>query len=307
MRILVTPRSVTKSGHPSLEALKAAGYDVVFCKPGSFPTEDELVELIPGCVGYLAGVEQITARVLDAAVDLKVISRNGTGVDSVDVATAGKKGIKVCRALGSNARGVAELAFAHILSAVRSIPFSDSMLKSCKWERRKGMELEGRTLGIVGCGKIGQLVTGFALAFGMKVRAYDPYFDPGFSPVGDFAYDSIDNIFSGADVISLHCPPSSDGKPLLDAAAIASMKKGVYIINTARGGLFDDDAVLEALKSGQIAGVAIDAFESEPPEDWRLVQDSKVIASPHIGGFTEESVDRAMTVAVDNILSALAV
>ena len=305
MRILVTPRSVTKNGHPSLDAFREAGYEVVYSTPGCFPTEEELLELLPGCVGYLAGVEEISAKVLDAATELKVIGRNGTGVDAVDLDAAERNGIKVCRAQGANARGVAELTFAHILSATRSIAFSDGELKRGNWARRKGIELEGRTLGLVGCGKIGQLVAGFAIGFGMKVIAYDPYPAPDFSPAGDFSFCTLEELLSTADVISLHCPPEPGGKPIIDGDAISSMKKGVIIINTARGSLLNDDAVLEALESGQIAGVTVDAFESEPPADWRLAKDPRVTATPHIGGFTEESVARAMTVAVENILAVL--
>ncbi|HHN47277.1 MAG TPA: oxidoreductase, partial [Planctomycetes bacterium] len=137
-KILVTPRSVTKSGHPSLERLKKAGFEVIFCTPGVQPSEEELLKLLPGCAGMLAGVEPISARVLAAARGLKAISRNGTGVDNVDIPAAEKLGIRVLRAEGANARGVAELALGHILAAVRSIPASDAALKAEKWERFKG-------------------------------------------------------------------------------------------------------------------------------------------------------------------------
>jgi len=305
-KILVTPRSVTKNGHPSLDALKEAGYQVVFSTPGCSPTEKELIELLPGCVGYLAGVEEISAKVLDSAAELKVISRNGTGVDAVDLEAAERNGIKVCRAQGANARGVAELTFAHILTAIRSIAFSNAEMKKGAWTRRKGIELEGKTLGLVGCGKVGQQVAAFAIAFGMKVMAFDPYPDTGFSISGEFQYCSLEELLSGADIISLHCPANPAGRPFVDKALIDLMKDGVYIINTARGSLLDEEAVLEALESGKIAGVTIDAFESEPPQDWRLAQNSRVTATPHIGGFTEESITRAMSVAVGNLLSELA-
>ncbi len=156
MKILITPRSLTRNGHGALDKLEDAGYELVFSTPGAFPSEDELIEKLPGCVGYLAGVEQISAKVLDSATDLKVISRNGTGVDSVDVDAARRNHIEVLRAAGANARGVAELTFGHILAAVRSIPFSDAAMKAQRWERRKGIELAGRTLGLIGCGMIGQ-------------------------------------------------------------------------------------------------------------------------------------------------------
>jgi len=304
MKILVTPRSVTRDGHPALEKLTEAGYELVFSTPGAFPGEDELLELLPGCVGYLAGVEEISSRVLDAAKGLQVISRNGTGVDSIDLGAADRNGIKVLRAVGANARGVAELAMGGIIAAVRSIPFSDAAMKDRKWTRRKGIELSDRTLGLIGCGMIGRLVAGFALAFDMDVIACDPYADMSYKPSKRFAFASIDDVLAGSDIISLHCPPQ-DGGALIDAASIEKMKDGVYIINTARASLIDDRAVLAGLESGKIAGVVVDAFDPEPPADWRLAGHSKVIGTPHIGGFTPESIDRAVSAAVDNLLQAL--
>jgi len=304
MKILVTPRSVTRDGHPALEKLTEAGYELVFSTPGAFPGEDELLELLPGCVGYLAGVEEISSRVLDAAKGLQVISRNGTGVDSIDLGAADRNGIKVLRAVGANARGVAELAMGGIIAAVRSIPFSDAAMKDRKWTRRKGIELSDRTLGLIGCGMIGRLVAGFALAFDMDVIACDPYADMSYKPSKRFAFASIDDVLGGSDIISLHCPPQ-DGGALIDAASIEKMKDGVYIINTARASLIDDRAVLAGLESGKIAGVVVDAFDPEPPADWRLAGHSKVIGTPHIGGFTPESIDRAVSAAVDNLLQAL--
>ncbi|MCX6875274.1 MAG: phosphoglycerate dehydrogenase [Verrucomicrobia bacterium] len=305
MKILVTPRSVTKHGHPALVRLKEAGYEVVFPAPGQSPSESELLTLLPGCVGYLAGVETISARVLNAATDLKVISRNGTGVDNIDAEAARRHGIRICRAEGANARGVAELAFAHLLAAVRQVPLSDSGLKQGKWERRKGLELEGRILGLIGCGMIGRLVTKFALAFDMTVLAYDPHPNRSFKPSEQFSYVSLDEVLTRADIISLHCPLQAGGAAIIDRQAISRMKHGVYVINTARAGLMDAGAVLEAIDSGKIAGVTVDAFESEPPEDWRLVKHERVIGTPHVGGFTDASIDRAISVSIDNLLMAL--
>lgn len=278
---------------------------MVFSRPGSFPSEEELLMLLPGCVGYLAGIEPICARVLDAAKQLRVIGRNGTGIDNIDMDVARRNGLVVCRAEGANARGVAELAFGHILASVRATPWSDHNLKQAKWERSKGLELEGRTLGLIGCGKIGRIVAGFALAFDMEVIAHDLCPENAFSSA-HFSYGTFDEVMARADIISLHCPAMDDGSALVNRRTIALMKRGVYLVNTARAGLMDDDAVLEALDSGQIAGVAIDVFRMEPPEDLRLARHSRVIATPHIGGFTDEGVDRAVTVAVRNMLDALA-
>lgn len=304
-RILVTPRSVTRSGHPSLQKLRDAGFEVVFCTPGKQPDEAELLGLLPGCVGYLAGVEKITAKVLAAATDLRAISRNGTGVDNIDAEAARSRGIALCRAEGANARGVAELTFALMLALARSIPLCDRSLKGGGWERPTGIELSGKTLGLVGCGRIGRLVAGFGLAFDMDVVAYDPMPPaPAFAPSPRFRYDSLDGVLRSADVLSLHAP-AADGKPLIDRAALGNMKRGAFLINTARASLLDDGAVLEALESGRLAGVALDAYDPEPPTDRRLVSHPKVIATPHAGGLTQESVDRAVTVAVDHLLKTL--
>jgi phosphoglycerate dehydrogenase-like enzyme len=305
-KILVTPRSLTRDGHPALDKLKEAGFEVVFCTPGKQPDENELLSLVPGCVGWLAGVERISARVFEAATDLVVIGRNGVGVDKIDLAAAEAAGVKICKAIGANSRGVAELAFASILSLVRAIPFSDARLKAGEWERRKGIELEGRTLGLVGCGRIGKLVAGFGLSFGMKVLAYDPYPDESFAPAGEFSFVDLDRVLAESDVVSLHCPPREDGRPVIDGAAIGKMKEGVYIVNTARAELLDEEAVLEALRSGRIAGIATDVYREEPPTGSALVESDRVIATPHVGGYTRESVARAVGAAVDAIMSELA-
>jgi D-3-phosphoglycerate dehydrogenase / 2-oxoglutarate reductase len=304
-KVLVTPRSVTKSRHPSLAVLQSRGYELVFCSPGKMPSEEELVALVPDCIGYLAGVERIGPRVLDAARRLRVISRNGTGVDNIDLAKAREKNIVICKAEGANSRGVAELAIAHILCAARSIAFSDRSLKAGGWERRKGIELERRTLGLIGCGAIGKLVARLVLGLDMQVLAYDPLPDPAFQPSSAFRYAGLNEVLSTSEVISLHCPGTADAKPLVNVDTIAQMRDGVYIVNTARAGLLDDDAVLAALDSGKIAGLALDVFTEEPPRDRRLVEHPRTVATAHIGGFTVESVDRAVTVAVENLVRAL--
>lgn len=301
-RVLVTPRSVTRAGHPaSLGRLEARGFEVVFCTPGVLPSEDELCRLVPDCVGYLAGVEAITARVLDAAKKLKAISRNGTGVDGIDLDAAKERGIKILRAEGANARGVAELAFSMILALSRGLTVNDRDMKSGGWSRTAGSELDGKTLGLFGFGRIGRLVARFALAFDMRVLVSDPYARGS----EDVAFVAPEEIIRQSDIISFHCPPSAGGRSILDAAAIGKLKPGVLLINTARSGLIDADAVLGALNDGRVGGLGLDVFACEPPTDRRLAEHPKVIATPHIGGFTPESIDRAMTIAVDNLLEAL--
>jgi D-3-phosphoglycerate dehydrogenase / 2-oxoglutarate reductase len=304
-RILVTPRSVTKSGHPALQRLIDAGCEVVCCTPGQQPDEAELLRLLPGCVGYLAGVEKITARVLDAAPALKVISRNGVGVDNVDLDAARRLNVRVCTTPGANARGVAELAVGLMLALARNLPACDRALKDGRWERRSGIELQGRTLGVVGCGQIGRMVAAMGVGIGMRVMGFDVAPDAAFLPGAAFRYAGLDEVLAVAEVVSLHCPPQPDGRPLMDGATLAGLRRGALLVNTARASLVDEEAVLAALSSGQLGGFGTDVYAEEPPRDLRLVRHPQVIATPHAGGFTAESVDRAMNMAVENLLKAL--
>lgn len=303
--VVITPRSLSKGDQPLLKNICDAGFDLVFPSPGTQPTEPELLAVISGAVGYLAGVERISAAVLDRASRLKVISRNGTGIDNIDLKAAKAHRIEIRRAEGANARGVAELAFGHILAAARSIPASDADLKAGGWKREKGFELEGKTLGLLGCGKIGKIVAQFALSFGMKVVAYDLYPDPTFKPSEEFRFATKDEIISESDILSLHCPPSPGGLPILGAPEITALRRGAIVINTARQGLVDEQAMMAALDQGLLKAYTIDAFDKEPPEDRRLLANPHVIATPHIGGFTEESIDRVTEVAVNNLLDVL--
>ena len=304
-KILVTPRSLTRAGHPALNLLKDAGYEVIFSTPGKQPDEAELLGLLPGCVGMLAGVEKISANVLEAAKDLQVISRNGVGIDNIDIDTAERLNIKIMRTIGANARGVAELAIGFLFSGVRFIPYSDMKMKAGEWSRKKGIEINGRTLGLIGCGHVGKIVAQMALGLGMHVIAYDLYPDTSFHPSPNFTFMAFDEVLERSDVLSLHCPAPQNGKPVIDKAAIAAMKKRSYIINTARAALIDEEALLEGLQSGQVAGFATDVYTTEPPEASPLLSHENVITTPHIGGFTTESVDNASRVAVENLLECL--
>jgi D-3-phosphoglycerate dehydrogenase len=304
-QVIVTPRSLSKGGPPLLDRITSAGYGLVFPSPGAQPSEAELEAVIGEAVGYIAGVERIGAAALAKAGKLRVISRNGTGVDNIDLDAAKARGIDVRRAEGANARGVAELAFGHILAAARGIARADSELKAGRWTREKGFELEGKTLGLVGCGKIGKLVARFALAFDMRVLAFDPFPDPAFAPSAAFGYAGLAEVLAAADVVSLHCPPPAGGRPLLDAAALSGLKKGALVVNTARQGLVDEAAMAAALDEGRIGAYTMDAFDEEPPKDWALVRGRRVLATPHVGGFTDESIDRATEAAVANLLEAL--
>ncbi len=305
MKILVTPRSVTRGGHPSLQKIHAAGYEVVCCKAGAQPSEEELRLLLPNCSGYVAGAEPITAYGLETADKLRVISRNGTGVDNIDLAATKARGITVLRAEGANARGVAELTIGQLFALSRGLPAAGAATRSGIWERgAQGIELEGKLLGLLGCGRVGKLVATLAVGCGMEVLAFDTFADPSFV-LNHFRFAPLEEVITRADFLSLHCPPAADGQPLLDPRRLARVKQGAFLINTARYDVFDADAVLAALDTGQLAGLAMDVFDTEPPTDSRLAKHPRTLATPHIGGFTRESIERAMTVAVDNLLTSL--
>jgi len=305
-RILVTPRSLTETGLdnvPELELLRTSRYQLVAAPAGRVPTEEELLELVPGCVGWLAGVERIDVRVLEAAKDLQVISRNGAGIDAIDLEAAERAGVRVERATGANAQGVAELALALALSALRHIPWSAAALRKGDWRRRQGRELQDCVVGVVGLGAIGRRVGGLFGSLGSRVVAYDPFaLAEQDAPI---RLVDLPELLASSDIVSLHAPPPADGRPLLDAARLALIARGAVLINTARAALVDDDAVLAALEDGTLSTYAVDAFDSEPPELNPLLQHERVLATPHIGGYTTGSVRRATALAVENLLAVL--
>jgi D-3-phosphoglycerate dehydrogenase len=302
-KVYITPRSLTKNGHPSFEKLRKAGLELILAKPGEQPTEKEQLEILPDCIAYLAGIEPISAKVLESAKKLKVISRNGVGIENIDLDAAKKHGIKVKIAVGSNAQGVAELAIAFLLSSARKITLCNDNIKKGQWKRELGNEISGKTLGVIGCGNIGKKVTNMALGLNMKVLGYDPYPDTNFKPSINFRFTNIEELFKKSDFISLHFPPGE--KPLINEENLEIMKDGVIIINTARAGVVKKEAILKALESKKVRTFATDVYENEPPEIDGLIKNAYTITTPHIGGYTIESIDRAAEAAVDNILKAL--
>lgn len=302
-RVLITPRSLTEGGLDAvreLDPLRHRGFELVSVQPGRLPTEDELLDVVPGCVAWLAGVERISDRVLRAATDLRVISRNGTGTDSIDMAAAERAGVSVERAAGANAQGVAELTLALTLCALRHVSWTSAALREGRWERSQGSELAGCTVGVVGLGAVGLRVAEVFATLGSDVVAHDPFVSDA-----SLRLVSLDELLATSQVVSLHCPASPDGHALIDASRLAVMARATVLINTARSSLVDDDAVLAALQDGSLAAYAVDAFDSEPPEVTALLRHPHVIATPHLGGYTRASVRRATTQAVDNLLAVL--
>ncbi len=304
-RILVTPRSMTERGLDAVDALApltAAGFELVSGPPGRLPTLADLEQAPRDLVGWLAGVEWVTAAALDLFPDLRVISRNGAGADAVDQAMARARGIEVRTARGANAQGVAELALTQILNGLRNVPAAHAALRDGGWERSLGRELPDITVGLVGYGAIGRLLGGMLVGLGSTVVAHDPY-----SPVGlddPVRRVELDELFEVADAVSLHSPPRPDG-PLVTAGRLARMRPGGVLVNTARASLIDPAAVLAALDAGRLAAYAVDAFDAEPPVPTPLLQHPRTLLTPHLGGYTAASVRRATEQSVANLLAVL--
>ncbi|HET7412073.1 MAG TPA: phosphoglycerate dehydrogenase [Pararhizobium sp.] len=305
-RILITPRSLTAEPPSELGRLRNAGHELVFATSGRMPDEAELLQLVPGVEGWLAGVEPVSPAVIAAADRLRVISRNGSGIDNLPMDLLRARGVHVTRALAANATGVAELALGLVLCGCRQIHEVSHGVRAGQWPRIKGREVEGAVAGIVGAGAIGRKMAGFLASLGAEVLACDPY-RPDLGNLAEAVrYIDLPELLARCEIVSLHCPMPEDGRPLIDAAALSSMPAQAVLINTARAGLVDETALREALDSGRIAVYGTDVFAEEPPALGSLASHPSVIATSHIGGLTGASVRRATKSAVDDLLSHLA-
>jgi D-3-phosphoglycerate dehydrogenase len=269
---------------------------------------DDLLKAIPDYEGLIVrGRTKVTAAVMEAASKLKVIGRAGVGVDNIDLEAAKKHNITVVNAPMSTSIAVAELTFGMLLALAREIPRADAGMKQGKWLKKEleGVELNGKTLGVIGYGRIGVEVGKRAVAFGMNVIAYDPLISEedikqrGAEPV------SIQDLYVWSDVISLHLPLTVQTRDMIGAQAFSEMKAGVRIVCAARGGIIDEAELVKALNSGKVAGAALDVFSVEPPGLTEAISHPRVIATPHVGAQTVEAQGRASEDIAAEVLSAL--
>ncbi len=275
----------------ALEELRGIPQFEVTLKTGM--DEAELVRTIPEYeVVVVRSATKVTRKVIEAAHKLRLIIRAGIGLDNIDVEAAEEKGIEVANTPAATSISVAELTFGLMLAAVRRLGRANLSMKEHKWEKKalSGTELYGKTLGIIGFGRIGQEVAKRGLAFGMKVIAYDVVAVKTDLPVRMVSFDEL---LSSADIITLHLPLTKETKHLISGAEIEKMKNGVIIINAARGGVVDEAALLEGLNKGKVRAASLDVFEKEPPVDFSLIDHPEVFATPHIGAAAEEGQRRA--------------
>lgn len=307
MKILATPTSFLGPANAAARRrLEDFADEVVY--PGNQKplTEEEIIPLLEGVDGYIAGLDLITAPVLQAAPEsLAVISRYGAGVDRVDLPAARARGIVITNTPGTNSTAVAELAFGLILACARNLVRLHADVEAGGWMRSSGMELRGKTLGILGLGAIGKILARFAQGFGMNVKACDPALDTDYCRAQGITPCDRQELLSTADVLSLHLPLSAQTRHIIDREALRSLKPGCILINTARGGLIDEAAAAEALRSGRLGGLGMDAFETEPPGPSPLFGLERTVFTPHTGAHTQEAVAAMGMLAVDNLIAVL--
>ncbi len=250
---------------------------------------------------------KVTAEVLEKADRLKVVARAGVGVDNIDLRTATKRGVKVVNAPAGSTQSVAELTVALMLALARKVPTADRSMKEGRWEkgRLKGVELNGKTLGLVGSGRIGSEVARICQSLGMSAIAYDPYLPKEFASERGIRLTSLDEVLKESDFVSIHAALTDETRHMIGESSLKSMKKTAYLVNCARGAIVDEGALAEALKNGIIAGAGLDVYEKEPPMDSPLLELDNVVLTPHIAASTEEGQRKTGLLAVEQLMKAL--
>jgi len=301
-KLVISTSSFDVDNNSCLQHLINSGMHIVGNSYKRKLTENEIIELLgKDTIGMIAGIEPLTERVFASAKGLKVVSRCGAGLDSVDLTAAKLRDISVFNTPEAPAQAVAELTMGLMLAALRRICQTDRLLRATEWPRMQGQLLAAQIVGIIGLGHIGRRVARLCQAFDARVVAHDPYIDPASHGVESV---SLEKLLAEANVISLHLPYGTDTHHLLDAKIFARMKPGTIIINAARGGLIDETALDEALISGHLGMAALDVFEQEPYHG-PLIENDKVILTSHIGSLARESRKRMEIEAAENLLEGL--
>ncbi len=299
--VMVTPRSFGMHD-PGLRRRLEAEVGVVRYRPGPLAAAD-LAEAVGDVDGLLCGLDHVTADVFAVAPRLRVVARYGVGVDRVDLAAAARHGVIVTATPGANANAVAEMAVALLFALARPLVTGRERARAGEWPALSGVELAGRSLGLIGLGRIGSLVAAKAVALGMRVMAYDPYVAEAGE---DVTLVDLGTLVAGSDFISLHAPLSEQTRGMVGRPLLERMKPGAALINTARGGLVDEDGLLWALEHGPLRAAALDGLEHEPPPPRHpLLGRDDVLLTPHMGPHTAEATAAMGERALDDLLAVL--
>lgn len=291
-KLLIAARSF---GYASDRAMKtfATFPDLIVDKPEHEAAFDEaqMCDLIAGYDAAIVGTDQVTEKVIARADRLKIVSKHGVGVDNIDIAAATAAGIVVTNLPGMNDSAVADMTFGLILALSRGICLVYSQIKRRDWSKILAHDVWGKTLGVIGTGQIGQAVIRRALGFDMDVLAYDAYPDADAAQALGYRYVTLDELVAGSDVITIHVPLMGETEGLIGARELARMRPGAYLINTSRGGIVDEGALLDALAGGQIAGAALDVYDRSFPEHEEIYRLDNLIVTPHIAAYTVETLE----------------
>lgn len=299
-RVAISPRSFRQVPGRHQELLARSGLEFRYPIVDRHLSEEEMVALVTGCDALVVGIDPVTAQVLDAG-PLRVVAKYGSGLDNIDLEAARARGVAVAAAPGANAQGVAELTLALLFALARHIVPHHLSAREGRWERRIGIELSGKRLGIVGLGQVGRRVAAIAQGVGMEVVAHDLVPKDAQVPLV-----GLEELLAASDAVALHVPLTDATRGMVDRGFLQEMTPGALLVNTARGGLLDFDAVTEALHTGRLAGAAMDDFEECPGPDSSLWVHPGFIASPHAGASTVEAVERTGVAALEAILREVA-
>ena len=303
-KVLIATAMLAGLEGPFLDVLRGAGFEVVYPRARRQLTEAELLVELAGVSASLAGSEPYTRHVIESCPQLAVIARNGVGYDAVDVAAATERGVAVAITPGANHESVAEHTLALMLTLARSIVPQHAAIAAGGWRRDMGLPLRGRTLGLIGLGRIGREVAIRAAAFRMRVLACDPAADGEFARQRGIELVKLDDLLRASDFVSLHLPFTSDCRHLIDARALSLMKPSAFLINTARGGLVCEDALVTAVKERRLAGAGLDVFADEPPPaNHPLLGLENVICTAHTAGVDAQALADAALIAAQAIVA----
>lgn len=309
-KVLVLPRRLREGQREFVESFLASRDCEMIDAPITYPVDQaQLCELVAEADGIVTGLEWISPRVMQAGANLKVVSAGGVGYDHIDVEEANRRGIAVGICAGCNNHSVAELAFGMMISLSREVGVYDRSIRDGVWSpydgNRFGQELWGKTIGIVGLGRVGKSTALLARAFGMNVLVHDIAWDLTFAGEHGLQFVRFDTLLEQSDYVTLHCPLSSLTRDLIDEDALARMKPSAFLINTARGPIVKETALVQALAANTIAGAGMDVFRVEPHPDNPFTEFPNVVLTPHIGGATREAYDRATYLALTNVTNVL--
>ena len=304
-KILTTPRSYGRDMPELFAQLEAAGYEVVRNTTGGILEKDQMKALITDCAGIIVGVDPLDVEVLACAPKLRAIAKYGVGVDNIDLDYCKEHNIKVSRTVGANSEAVADYAVALMLAVARRVPMIDRKCRELNWGKITTRDVSHTTLGLFGLGGIGKHVAKRAQGFGMKVMAYDPYWPEDFARENSIERADAETIFKTADFISLHLPLMPETEGFVGEKELSMMKPTAILINTARGALVDEKALLNALKENRIYGAGLDAFAHEPPEDDDWFELDNVVLGSHCAASTVGATQNMGRMATENILRDL--